>query len=58
MRLDNMLVAEGVAGPDKGTPLSSESGGDHADYRAKLAQIRTIYNQELQRYEEVVVVGY
>uniref|UniRef100_A0A914VZF2 Homeobox protein extradenticle n=1 Tax=Plectus sambesii TaxID=2011161 RepID=A0A914VZF2_9BILA len=52
VRLDNMLVAEGVAGPEKGTPLTTEPGGDHSDYRAKLAQIRTIYHQELQRYEE------
>ncbi|KAJ1370735.1 Homeobox protein ceh-20 [Parelaphostrongylus tenuis] len=53
MRLDNMLVAEGVAGPDKGAPLSSDaSGGDQADYRQKLGQIRLVYNQELQKYEE------
>ncbi|KAK6015906.1 homeobox domain protein [Ostertagia ostertagi] len=53
MRLDNMLVAEGVAGPDKGAPLSGDaSGGDQADYRQKLGQIRLVYNQELQKYEE------
>ncbi|KIH47044.1 homeobox domain protein [Ancylostoma duodenale] len=56
MRLDNMLVAEGVAGPDKGAPLSGDaSGGDQADYRQKLGQIRLVYNQELQKYEEVRV---
>merc|ERR1711892_1079804 len=52
MRLDNMLVAEGVAGPDKSgsatappTPLSSpETSIEHSDYKAKLSQIRTIYH--------------
>uniref|UniRef100_A0A914CEF7 PBC domain-containing protein n=1 Tax=Acrobeloides nanus TaxID=290746 RepID=A0A914CEF7_9BILA len=52
MRLDNMLVAEGVAGPDKGAPLPADAGGDQADYRQKLSQIRSTYNQELQKYEE------
>lgn len=51
MRLDNMLVAEGVSGPEKGAPLTPESGGDHSDYRAKLGQIRNIYHQELEKYE-------
>ncbi len=55
MRLDNMLVAEGVSGPEKGAPLTSESGGDHSDYRAKLGQIRTIYHQELEKYETVTL---
>lgn len=67
MRLDNMLVAEGVAGPDKGggagaaTNASaasqagtvSDSAIEHSDYRAKLAQIRQIYHQELEKYEQV-----
>lgn len=53
MRLDNMLVAEGVTGPEKGTPVASaDSGADHSDYRAKLNQIRTIYHAELRKYEE------
>uniref|UniRef100_A0A0K0DW83 Homeobox domain-containing protein n=1 Tax=Strongyloides stercoralis TaxID=6248 RepID=A0A0K0DW83_STRER len=53
MRLDNMLVAEGVAGPDKGNALGVEGiGGDQADYRQKLGQIRMVYNQELRKYEE------
>uniref|UniRef100_A0A0M3I4Z1 PBC domain-containing protein n=1 Tax=Ascaris lumbricoides TaxID=6252 RepID=A0A0M3I4Z1_ASCLU len=53
MRLDNMLVAEGVAGPDKGGPLQGDaSGGDQADYRQKLTQIRLVYNEELRKYEE------
>ncbi|XP_063704918.1 homeobox protein extradenticle isoform X2 [Culicoides brevitarsis] len=69
MRLDNMLIAEGVAGPEKGGGVnaaasasaatdsySSDLGGDnaieHSDYRAKLAQIRQIYHQELEKYEQ------
>lgn len=71
MRLDNMLIAEGVAGPEKGGGASAaasaaaaaaagNSGGEnaieHSDYRAKLAQIRTIYHQELEKYEQVGLV--
>jgi len=67
MRLDNMLIAEGVAGPDKGggssaasTASQAVSGGpgqpenaiEHSDYRAKLAQIRQIYHTELEKYEQ------
>ncbi|KFD55625.1 hypothetical protein M514_03373 [Trichuris suis] len=53
MRLDNMLVAEGVAGPNKGTPVASDSSTDQSDYRAKLAQIRSVYHAELEKYEQV-----
>ncbi|XP_075226656.1 PBX homeobox extradenticle isoform X2 [Lycorma delicatula] len=67
MRLDNMLIAEGVAGPEKGggasaaaTASAAAAGGpgqpdnaiEHSDYRAKLAQIRQIYHQELEKYEQ------
>lgn len=66
MRLDNMLLAEGVAGPEKGgggvaaasaaAALAGVDGSDstieHSDYRAKLAQIRMIYQQELGKYEQ------
>jgi pre-B-cell leukemia transcription factor 1 len=71
MRLDNMLIAEGVAGPEKGggagaaasasaaasEDFSDLGGGqdnaiEHSDYRAKLAQIRQIYHQELEKYEQ------
>ncbi|KAG8182540.1 hypothetical protein JTE90_002074 [Oedothorax gibbosus] len=71
MRLDNMLIAEGVAGPEKGggqgaaanasaaSASPSPGGGqggenaiEHSDYRAKLAQIRQIYHQELEKYEQ------
>ncbi|XP_071947289.1 pre-B-cell leukemia transcription factor 1-like isoform X2 [Antedon mediterranea] len=67
MRLDNMLIAEGVAGPEKGggsaaaAAAAAASGGgpgqpenaiEHSDYRAKLAQIRQIYHTELDKYEQ------
>ncbi|XP_044728151.1 homeobox protein extradenticle [Chrysoperla carnea] len=67
MRLDNMLIAEGVAGPEKGggagaaaSASAASQGGpgqpdnaiEHSDYRAKLAQIRQIYHQELEKYEQ------
>jgi len=62
LRLDNMLVAEGVAGPEKGgganaamsasTAAASETTIEHSDYRAKLGQIRTIYHQELEKYDQ------
>ncbi|XP_073322568.1 pre-B-cell leukemia transcription factor 3 isoform X2 [Pagrus major] len=64
MRLDNMLLAEGVAGPEKGggsaaaaaAAAASGAAGDnsieHSDYRAKLTQIRQIYHTELEKYEQ------
>ncbi|VDO31610.1 unnamed protein product [Onchocerca flexuosa] len=53
MRLDNMLVAEGVAGPDNRGPIQNDTGGgDQADYRQKLTQIRLVYSEELRKYEE------
>ncbi|XP_044837872.1 pre-B-cell leukemia transcription factor 2 isoform X2 [Mauremys mutica] len=66
MRLDNMLLAEGVAGPEKGggsaaaaAAAAAASGGvspdnsiEHSDYRNKLAQIRQIYHAELEKYEQ------
>ncbi|VDP72272.1 unnamed protein product [Echinostoma caproni] len=65
LRLDKMLVAEGVTGPggglandlnDAGGDLGGGAGNDcnqieHADYRAKLAQIRQIYHAELEKYK-------
>ncbi|CAH1382062.1 unnamed protein product, partial [Tenebrio molitor] len=47
MRLDNMLIAEGVAGP------SGPARQRHRTQRlqGKLAQIRQIYHQELEKYE-------
>uniref|UniRef100_A0A4W3GW53 Pre-B-cell leukemia homeobox 1b n=1 Tax=Callorhinchus milii TaxID=7868 RepID=A0A4W3GW53_CALMI len=65
MRLDNMLLAEGVSGPEKGggsaaaAAAAAASGGspndnsiEHSDYRAKLSQIRQIYHSELEKYEQ------
>merc|ERR1719356_1682828 len=62
MRLDNMLIAEGVAGPEKGgganaavnasAAIANEATIEHSDYRAKLSQIRTIYHQELEKYDQ------
>ncbi|XP_011631943.1 homeobox protein extradenticle-like [Pogonomyrmex barbatus] len=73
MRLDNMLIAEGVAGPEKGggagaaasasaaaaagPPGQPDNAIEHSDYRAKLAQIRQIYHQELEKYEQVRTRG-
>lgn len=64
-----MLIAEGVAGPEKGggagaaasasaaaaagPPGQPDNAIEHSDYRAKLAQIRQIYHQELEKYEQV-----
>ena len=66
IRLDNMLLAEGVAGPEKGggaaaaVSAATSSGGmspdsslEHSDYKTKLSQIRTIYHTELEKYEQV-----
>lgn len=71
MRLDNMLIAEGVAGPEKGGGAGAAASAsaaaaagptgqpdnaiEHSDYRAKLAQIRQIYHQELEKYEQVII---
>lgn len=67
MRLDNMLIAEGVAGPEKGGgsmaasaasqvvaggASTAENAIEHTDYRAKLTQIRQIYHAELEKYEQ------
>jgi len=58
MRLDNMLIAEGVAGPDKSgsavaapPSVNPETSIEHADYKAQLNQIRNIYHQELEKYD-------
>ena len=57
MRLDNMLVAEGIMGPEKGAAPPQNLGQDstaieHSDYKNKLAQIRTIYQQEVEKYDQ------
>ncbi|XP_047706650.1 pre-B-cell leukemia transcription factor 4 isoform X1 [Prionailurus viverrinus] len=66
MRLDNMLLAEGVSRPERrgrGGPVaaantatpggcSNDNSLEHSDYRAKLSQIRQIYHSELEKYEQ------
>uniref|UniRef100_A0A8C6X706 PBX homeobox 3 n=1 Tax=Naja naja TaxID=35670 RepID=A0A8C6X706_NAJNA len=52
MRLDNMLLAEGVSGPEKASGGTSDNSIEHSDYRAKLTQIRQIYHTELEKYEQ------
>ena len=63
MRLDNMLLAEGIAGPERlgsssssaanasaAVSMNDESALEHGDYRAKLTQIRQLYHSELEKY--------
>ncbi|KAM8925301.1 pre-B-cell leukemia transcription factor 4 isoform 1-T1 [Lycaon pictus] len=66
MRLDNMLLAEGVSRPERrgrgglaaaantATPggCPNDNSLEHSDYRAKLSQIRQIYHSELEKYEQ------
>ncbi|XP_007635695.2 pre-B-cell leukemia transcription factor 4 isoform X3 [Cricetulus griseus] len=64
LRLDNMLLAEGVSRPEKrgrgaaaGTTATpggcpNDTSIAHSDYRAKLSQIRQIYHSELEKYEQ------
>ena len=62
MRLDNMLLAEGVAGPEKGGGAAAAAAAagvhdnqvEHSEYRQKLNQIRQIYHTELEKYEQVI----
>ena len=67
LRLDNMLLAEGMSRPEKrgrgasaaanaATPggRPNEGGLEHSDYRAKLSQIRQLYHSELEKYEQVI----
>lgn len=68
MRLDNMLLAEGVSRPEKrarggaavaagtATPggCPNDNSLEHSDYRAQLSQIRQIYLCELEKYEQVI----
>ncbi|VEL17581.1 unnamed protein product [Protopolystoma xenopodis] len=72
LRLDKMLVAEGVTGNVIGNDLADATGDlggvglgtggecnqiEHADYRAKLAQIRQIYHAELEKYKNVSLLA-
>lgn len=50
LRLDNMLIAEGIAGPERmNTP---DPTGDQADYIQKLNQVRQTYHDEMRKYQE------
>lgn len=62
-RLDNMLLAEGVAGLEGGGASAAvaavAAGGaandgslQHSEYREKLGQIRHMYHSELEKYEQ------
>jgi hypothetical protein len=54
MRLDNMLIAEGVAGPENATSSATVGAGDiehSADYAVNLRSIRHSYQQQLTKYE-------
>lgn len=66
MRLDNMLIAEGVTGLERGSGSAAATaavtaGGlpgdgsnlEHSEYREKLAHIRQMYHAELEKYEQV-----
>ncbi|XP_060237887.1 pre-B-cell leukemia transcription factor 4 isoform X3 [Meriones unguiculatus] len=64
LRLDTMLLAEGVSRPEKrgrgaaagstATPggCPNDNSIEHSDYRATLSQIRQIYHSELEKYEQ------
>ncbi|XP_059192020.1 pre-B-cell leukemia transcription factor 1-like isoform X2 [Centropristis striata] len=65
MRLDNMLLAEGVAGPERGGASAAaavvaaaargaldEGNQEHSEYKEKLAQIRQMYHAELEKYQQ------
>merc|ERR1719273_2626580 len=59
MRLDNMLVAGGIMGQEKGASASPSANAgqdnpaiDHSEYKNKLAKIRTIYHQEFEKYDQ------
>jgi len=57
MRVDNMLVAEGISERCSSTHssltanLDQNTSLDHSDYQIKLAQKRQIYNFELEKYD-------
>lgn len=67
MRLDNMLLAEGVTGLERGggstaaAAVAVTAGGspndgsslEHTEYREKLTHIRQMYHAELEKYEQV-----
>uniref|UniRef100_A0A0N4ZG18 Homeobox domain-containing protein n=1 Tax=Parastrongyloides trichosuri TaxID=131310 RepID=A0A0N4ZG18_PARTI len=56
MRLDNMLIAEGIAHGNSGSKIENVSApniaGDQNDYKSKIEQIKNVYSQELKKYED------
>jgi len=58
MRLDNMLIAEGVSGPGKNgqgaqAPVQTpETTIQNSEYKSKLVQIRAMYSEEMEKYEQ------
>lgn len=59
MRLDNMLIAEGVTNQAGNAVTEATASGSNQDtmienseYKNKLAQIRKTYNEELTKYEQ------
>jgi len=51
MRLDNMLIAEGVAGKTGAASAAPEVTIQNSEYKAKLVQIRNMYHEELEKYD-------
>jgi len=59
MRLDNMLIAEGVTNGAQSAATQAAASGSNQDttienseYKNKLAQIRKTYSEELTKYEQ------
>jgi len=58
LRLDNMLIAEGVVGPDKNGQQhknivpSPETTIQNQEYKVKITQIKTMYHEEMEKYEQ------
>lgn len=53
LRLDTMLAAEGIAGPEVTVSGASEGAIDNADYRTKLGQIGQAYREQLGEYRKI-----
>ena len=58
MRLDNMLVAEGIVEQRSGMPPQHQNQSqdtpviENSDYKKKLAQIKTVYQQEIEKCDQ------
>jgi hypothetical protein len=52
IRIDNMLIAEGISEQNSSTHLLLTNNSlDYTDYQTKLSRIRQIYKFELEKYE-------